>query len=84
MPLARPAPEHPAELRSAAAHSIEDRTCRYCGHTFQSPAQRDAHIPCPDRTYSDTHPHPAYTATRFVGGVGHFPRRGPSPSRDKK
>jgi hypothetical protein len=26
-----------------------ERTCPYCQHTFETAAQRDAHVPCPDQ-----------------------------------
>jgi hypothetical protein len=29
---------------------IEDRTCRYCGYRFETAADREAHIPCPEKT----------------------------------
>jgi hypothetical protein len=25
-----------------------DRTCRYCGYTFPTTKDRDAHVPCPE------------------------------------
>ncbi len=29
--------------------SKSDRTCPYCGHTFDTVAAREAHVPCPER-----------------------------------
>jgi len=30
--------------------NVENRTCRYCGYRFETVADREAHIPCPERT----------------------------------